>query len=248
MNVVKNIILAAISLGSVLFAHAQIVTLNLNASNPLNTATVYGAGSGATAGWYNNSFGSLSGSNLLDTTNTATTVDWFFTANGLATKDGGTASVDGSFEHGTVATNGIFAGDVYSQGHTIEINFTDIPFATYDIYVYADNIDSGAHAISAYSGNVQQGSTLWLSTPSFPSTTYAQGTSTNQGSPTNPANYVVFSGLTGSSVTIDLSSTSQFALLNGIEIVSSVPEPTSVLLLVGGMTWLLLGRQRRCIA
>jgi MYXO-CTERM domain-containing protein len=117
---------------------------------------------------------------------------------------------------------------------TTVVTLTNIPYALYDVYVYADGdngteLRSGAYTIGATTlVNTDPGSTTFGGT-------FIEGT-----------NYVRFTGLTGANFTLNATPTGAAATprapINGIQIVQ-VPEPGSLAL--GAMGALVLVRRRR---
>ena len=112
-----------------------------------------------------------------------------------------------------------------------EITLSDIPYAQYDAYVYFGTDNEGGI------GYVTDGATTYSYTidVSAPFTTFIQTLATDNSAPV--ANYAVFSGLTGSSLTLITGTTdvAQVGGMMGIQIVE-VPEPMTLsLLALGGM-------------
>jgi len=113
----------------------------------------------------------------------------------------------------------------------------------YDVYVYFGADSNGR------TGEVSDGTTTFSYTTASAdgtfddSSDYLLTTDTVAGSPN--ANYAIFSGLTGSSVTIDLIRGSSNSGIYGIQLVSAIPEPSSALLLGIGFASINMLRRRK---
>ena len=116
------------------------------------------------------------------------------------------------------------------------ITISGIPYASYDVYAYFNRTGP------IQSSTVSDGTTTYSFTNLPYTGLYVQTTDTGAGNPT--ANYAIFSGKTGASVTI-----TNPLYLNGIQIVEAtapIPEPSTFLLGALGMLGLgFVGWRRR---
>jgi hypothetical protein len=131
------------------------------------------------------------------------------------------------------------------------LTISSIPYATYDVYLYASIDASGRSETTGltpaggseqfYSFKTESGGSTWT-----------QATSTWNGSGTAPtlstANYIEYTGLTASSFTLEWGAPGNGGL-NGIQIVPvTAPEPSSVALMLVGMGGLAFVLRRRNLA
>jgi len=179
---------------------------------------------------YNNAVASGTAMPLMDNTgdtSAGVTMDWsspgFWAAVHNATF--GPATGDQKLNDGFVYT-----ADVAND--TVTVN--NIPFATYDVYVYSLNDGGGRLTTTAANG-----STYYLRSATGPADAnhlsgksntyqYTQATSTDSANPTANADYVLFPGQTGSTFSFTLNGAGNGAL-NGFQIVQSVIPDTPVL-------------------
>jgi len=171
---------------------------------------------------------------------------------GLATlKDDGNATVIGmstswtaNAAYGTGASAGgtdttLLYGGPESQDNvygTFSISIAGIPYAEYDLYVYVKGWTAGRTGEARLNGVT--GSEIGFDTyKDFPGS-HSRATSTaTQGT------YVLWEGLTASSVTVDVRRQSSNVIISGFQVVE-VPEPATMsLLALGGMA--LLKRRKR---
>jgi hypothetical protein len=145
-----------------------------------------------------------------------------------------------------------------NNSYTIELNLTNITYSHYSIYVYdlAQNSWNDANSAQVFVNGTTAGTTYfmkdsaaWNPAQNLP-TAYAQATGTTLASATAGANYFLFSGLSGSSQTIDicagLGTQNDYGTLSGIQIVAATPEPASFALLTfGGLVALARRRHGR---
>ena len=148
-------------------------------------------------GWTQKSgFPNVSATNLDDHTGTATTCDLV-----TATMRGNrtTRAVDDSSALFDMFARGVAVDD--TAGSTIDLS--EIPYSEYDVIVYFAE-DTGNSSGDSFS--VTDGTTTYYyenqGTDNFDSGTLTQVTSTSSGSPDTTGNYVRFSGLTATAVTI----------------------------------------------
>jgi hypothetical protein len=131
------------------------------------------------------------------------------------------------------------------------LTLTGIPYASYDIYVYALNDNE-----SRVQATTVGGMTFYHDSPNAASRVdqnistdyiYTRVTSTNSSAQTVNANYVLFTGLSGSSQTISVNATGN-GFINGFQI-AQVPEPASALAVTAsGLVMLGFSRSRRKLA
>ncbi|HET6249187.1 MAG TPA: PEP-CTERM sorting domain-containing protein [Tepidisphaeraceae bacterium] len=167
-------------------------------------------------------------------------------------------SADGTYFGGNGFTPGtgdatLTAGELYqgmsstvgSAGLANNFTITNIPYPTYDVYVYGD-ADAGGRVISD-ALTPSGGSTTFISfTTENGSNGWVAGTGTWNGIGTPPAdpsaNYAHFAGITASGFVLQSGAQGNGGI-NGIEIVAT-PEPASLGLL-GVAALGLLARRRR---
>ena len=185
----------------------------------------------AGANW-NNAIGST-GTNvaLHNSTGAATTARLTFNSQG---------SFDGSnaLQTPNAATNLLYRGSVFGDSAGVEdtITLTNIPYALYDVYVYASQDTTATNTLSLsngvttfyYKGNGQDNSAA---------TSLLLSTSTD---PLNPsvgsAHYEVFHSQSGSTFNLTTGGSINGVIANqvfGLQIIQNTPEPGSVALLVG---------------
>lgn len=135
----------------------------------------------------------------------------------------------------------IFSGYYNSLGSTLTLG--SIPFSSYDIYVYISSDGDGR------TGTVSDGTiTFSFSTDArakvdaHDNFAFALTTDTGAGNPS--ADYAIFSGLTGGSQTFTIANTSDGMGFAGIQIVSTVPEPSTLALVGLGGFGLCVWRRR----
>jgi hypothetical protein len=164
--------------------------------------------------------------------------------------------------------NGAAQATQNDTGYAQEVTLTNVPYATYDVYVLVGAVDGavgyppptgGIGNITEYTdvnATTVQGSTFWFyggTNSVIPGNgfSFIQATGTSQGTATTNANYALFSGNTNPNVTFDLASLSNDgnggAYIAGLEIVdtAAVPEPSSYALLLSGVVALVGIRKLR---
>jgi len=248
---------------------ARIISVNVNEAgtdgdNPplsrteMSASDLAGAPGVRVANWNNYK----SGSSNLPAEITSPNAGTFIYSDG--TPVGGTFAMTANAGSGFANTNSLINDPrMFSGSHGINSNtgnatgtftFTDIPFAQYDIYVYAQGQNvAGANfrggSVQLVGGQIyyQQGS----GSPADDGTGYVHMSTTSvDGDPEESeiafGNYVAYTGLTGSSQTVDVVGYlwTDFARFNvaGFQIVE-VPEPASIALF--GFGGLVLLRRRR---
>lgn len=190
------------------------------------------------ANW-NNGFGSNSDAPvpLVDDSGAATgaTVSWAGVPNTWTLSSSAANTGDERLMNGYLDTN--------NSGGLTTVTFSNIPYSSYDVYLYKDgDADSGRSGDYTVNGVTQTD----LREPS----NFSAGAGVFQLATTgNPGHYALFEGVTGSTLTIladESASGGGFrAPLNGIQI---VPEPATGALAILGAAGLLLhacGRRRR---
>ncbi|MGB0993269.1 MAG: PEP-CTERM sorting domain-containing protein [Akkermansiaceae bacterium] len=248
--------------------HASSISVNFNISgndnNAVNndeTATSIAAG----ANWNNINLGTAEGSvgiafdgtSLVDDTNAnaatlnttigagAGFIEWHDVTTGAARGTQGEAGLmqsslnfGGAVPAETLTVNGL-GGDFIADGYSVYLYFE---FNATSARTYGFTIDDGSTA-STYWTNDGIGE---VSDPDDDGLmTWTQATGTTSGTATVNGNYMVHTGMSGSSFTITGVTTSGRAVLSGFQVVSNpVPEPSSAALLgLGGLA--LIQRRRK---
>lgn len=179
-----------------------------------------------------NNIAGTSGTNITlnDDTATATTTQLTFNA----------ASLYNSFtviNTPNAATNTLYkSGLILNDG--VAISLSGIPYSSYDLYVFASADTTATNQLSISNGTT----TFYYASAgqhNSGATALLQTTSTTSGSPTTGrAQYQLFSGLTGSSVTLTTGGSIPVVISNnifGFQIVNTaqpVPEPSMIMGLV----------------
>ena len=151
---------------------------------------------------------------------------------GAATTATLTGGADGDYWCGSAFPSGggdsnLCSGEMYCGAFTTETNTTTvsgIPYAQYDVYVYAECDAAGRNA--TFAETPSGGSTQYYSLQTTSSgSAWTQSTNTWNGSGTAPslpvANYVKFTGLTASSFTLKFGGAASNVSVNGIQIVKN---------------------------
>jgi hypothetical protein len=146
---------------------------------------------------------------------------------------------DGSYNRNLL--NGFFNDGASNDGGGANLSLASIPFAQYDLYVYFSSDAAGRAGTVNVGSTTYDFSTLGSASIGGANAVYTQTTDTLGNNP--GANYAVFSGLTGSSQTINVN-IANWGGLAGFQIVA-VPEPSTMALSLVGATGMLLLRRRR---
>jgi hypothetical protein len=216
MKKLLTIVLAVtlMTIGSV--ASAASVGINLGSNEQSLAAGDVAGVTVAQSNWNNASGASGSLSNVNNNSGVATTLDvswsvnttWHVTANGTATGDGKL----------------MFGYADVNSGQTKTVTLTQIPYTTYDVYVYVGGSNSGTNT-----GKVGDGITTYSfqnasrnpGGDGFQQADYIRTTDTGSGYPA--ANYALFAGRTGASRTISHNAISQSSGMFGVQIVDKSP-------------------------
>jgi hypothetical protein len=188
--------------------------------------------------------------NLFDNTGTATTTSITYNSyNGYhITSPNPSQDADGSYNRDML--NGFLnAGPAtWSPAITYDsTTFNSIPYAQYNIYVYVSDDTAGRVALVSDGSMTFDLSTMGSAEVSGANASLIQSSDTSGLNPS--ADYVEFTGLTGSSLTLTVTPGDQtpadaaWVGLAAVQIVA-VPEPaTLALAAIGGMVALVLGRR-----
>ena len=137
-------------------------------------------------------------------------------------------------------------------GTTWSFTVSNIPYDNYSFVVYDLDLTLGV-----VKGIGLGGLTFYTSSPAYnsvgyidgdPNTpfTYTQGTSTLSTAPTPLSDYVLFTGLSGSTQTVTITGSGSNLRIGGFQIVQTVPEPSTWAMVgLGGAGLLCLARRRR---
>jgi hypothetical protein len=200
-------------------------------------------GSSGTSGALNNNLGA------------ATTTTLSYSASNVNQFQPNTAAGDEQLNNGYIKLDGT---------NPITLNLNNISYNTYDIYVYnlagtnlagtGTQLKTTLGSISYYSTSPNARSAGYIDENAATPYTYTQATSTSQASSTAGANYVRFTGLSGTSQSINVSSLnySNFSLssaVGGIQVVNTTiatPEPSTYAMMALGLVALcVLGAKRK---
>jgi hypothetical protein len=182
-----------------------------------------------------NNIAGASGTNITlnDDTATATTTQLTFNS---------TVFFDGFQPTNTsnAATNTLYRSGIVGDNATreVSISLSGIPYSSYDLYVFASADTTATNQLSISNGTT----TFYYASGgqnNLGATALLQTTSTTSGSPTTgPGQYQLFSGLTGSSVTLTTGGSISNVIANnvfGFQIVNTaqpVPESSMIMGLV----------------
>jgi hypothetical protein len=236
--------------GLVSVSHASSIGVNFEGGG--NGSSAVGLAPGDIAGVvpqanYNNETGSTgTGLALNDNTGALTGAKLTFSggsgvynvyANNSVTPVGGNQELNSGFVYGT---------------NTVTVS--NVPYGFYNVYVYELNDAAGREETTTL------GSTSYYGTAANPTDSnhvsgtantylYTQSTSTDSANPTPNGDYVLFTGVSGSTLMFTDSAPGN-GYITGFEIVA-VPEPSSVIALVGlcgmGLVGLVIRRRRRAV-
>lgn len=265
--------LAFVALGTVASAHADTVSGNFYATDSTwwgtppaayqTLAPADSAGAVAATGWQNILVPEATNSSLTLTDNHGNSAATLYIPNGIIGARNGsgfvTATPVASNWNSGLPTSETTQNKLYAAGsgfpntYANEMQFSNIPYANYSIYVYlgiqsgysaSAQIFAGASNTASQTYYAQNGG--WDYGNPSPNS-YVQATSTDSANPTDGGNYVLFSGLTGSSQTIDVNyaNAQDGVIVSGFQIVQAVPEPASMVLLGAGALLLIPRRRNR---
>ncbi len=253
-SLTRSLSLALVTLGLISrieTAQAQGIGLNFTGGSQTLTATDQ-PGIIAGANWNNViGGGGTTLSSLLDNSGVATAAS--VTVNSGGTYDAYTVPMTSN-----AATNKLYSGGLFGFGNggantEVSVTLNSIPYAMYDVYVYASTDTANNPVLSSTIGATtfyyQSDGTFGNSS----ATSLLLTTSTDPLNPTiGPAQYQLFSGLSGSSFTLTTGGSLTTLISNnvfGLHIVSTtapVPEPSTVALLVGmSIGGIVLRRKRK---
>jgi hypothetical protein len=133
--------------------------------------------------------------------------------------------------------------DSGSAGGHSTVTLSAIPYSSYDIIVYFSGDTTGRGATLNVGSTTYDFTAMGTAAIAGGNALFTQATDTTGSSPT-AANYAIFTGLTGSSQTLDfIASVAGAGGISGFQIVA-VPEPSSMALaVVGGFGVLLMNRR-----
>lgn len=248
-TITRFLVLAAATLAVALTTRAASIGVNLGdatAGTDRALGASQSAGVVSQINWMNYGSSSASGVTLTDSTGATTTAAMTFTGSVLPVLTTA-AGVDET--NGDEVLNNSYVG-AFSAPFTFTI--TSVPYATYDLITYVNSSNGGPRPVSTTVGST----TLWGATPASGTGagyvdgntvtpfTYISALGATSGAATPNGNYFLFSGLTGSTLTFSMNSTTDIPQITAFQIIDAVPEPGSALLLFGGCCALGLRRLR----
>lgn len=147
---------------------------------------------------------------LVDSTGNATSM----------TVAGWSQSSNNSWQHNqTDNPNEVLTNDFANREPSL--NFSAIPYETYDVVVYYGNNEGPSTSLLELGGLERTITTGNTTLSSFRAVGFVEGTAANT---TEPTNFTVFSGLSGSTQTVSLSGANNNGI-SAIQFVESVPIP-----------------------
>jgi len=188
---------------------------------------------------------SVSGSGLLDNSGAATTIAYTLAtpATWGGWNIGSTPGQDGNSSYNKLMLNQ-YLNSATAYGNPESLSLSSISYSSYDLYVYVSSDATGRTGNLALGSTTYYFSTVGLAAISGANAQLIQSTDTTGANPT--ANYVVFSGLTGGSQTLNL----DIPFGGGISAfqIVAVPEPSTMALAgLGGLGLLMLRRRMASI-
>ena len=150
------------------------------------------------------------------------------------------ANGDGTMFNGYLDTTG-------NDGSTT-VTITQIPYAVYDLYVYIDGENFNARPARfnvSPAGSPDTGTSIFVNDTANWNGTFVEATATALPG-TDGANYVLFSDLSMSDIVVFAEAETFRAVVNGVQIVSVIPEPSTLVLAGLGFIALIgIARRRR---
>ena len=174
-------------------------------------------------------------SNLINNSNVATTA-------GVTWSADNTWSYNASYSDPGSDPNALLMSSYLDNGQfgDVKVQVTNVPYAHYSVYVYFsdDNTSYGTTGLYTLTDGNGHSTGIYGRDPGQRfAGTFNQADGTSASDPNAAGNYMVFTGISTSGFSLDASVISVRAPIDGFQIVAtSVPEPTSaVLLLTGGL-------------
>lgn len=228
-------------------ASASVISWNHDRNGTLSPADF--AGVVSVANW-SNSWPSNPTTNLVDDSGAATTLDIAVTSFNDWSITGSAPGVDANGTYNRNLLNGYLNAGPAGWGPPItysQVTLTEIPFAQYSVIVYFSADVAGRE------GQVTDGTTTYFFNTFGPASVSGTDavlaqTLDTAGTYATAANYAIFTGLTGDtrSLTVQMRDNDEWGGIAGFQVISSIPEPSSVATLMGAVALVsVLGLRRR---
>ena len=229
-------------------AHANVIGVNFGGGNggPYDMTAGQTTGVVAQTNWNNLEGATGSAATLNDSSGASTTATATWSGQDVWATYG--SSSPNPSNPDLVLLNGYL--DNLQGGANAVVTVSSVPYATYDVVAYFEDNNDGDTGSISLSGATTGNNTFYyrVEGTTLPATgnEFFQTTDTTDASNPPVSDYAIFTNVTGGSFTLTNAPGSYNTGLTGFQIVSAVPEPTSLVITGAGLAGLLLiGTRRR---